>query len=87
MTRIVLEILVVVLIVYLASGAWAGGRRRRTLMERDYRQAERWRLEYADKAPEEDMLLRSADIALLDGYETMTEQDTQETVPSGDEKG
>lgn len=87
MSRIALEVLAIILIVYFASGAWAVGRTRRTFTERDYRKAKQWRMECLAKAPGEDALLRSLDLALLDGHEAPTGEDSETLLPSNDQKG
>ncbi|MGE5530552.1 MAG: hypothetical protein ACM3VW_00375 [Bacteroidota bacterium] len=71
MSRIVLEILAIILIVYFSSGVWWGiGRRPRTLTEKHYRKAEQWRLEREGCPPDEDALLCALDIALRDEQES-----------------
>lgn len=69
MLTIVLGIIWIILMLYLGSGLWATGRRRRrTLTERDYRKADRVREASGRLAPYDDPLLVSLDLALLDGF-------------------
>lgn len=87
MSTTILEILAVALIVFFAGGAWAAGRGQRSLTERDYHRAERWRSECAGKTPAEDAVLRSLDLALSDGREPPVGRQAETGVPSDGQKG
>lgn len=87
MIKIVLEIVTIVVIVYLAGGAWSGRRKRRFLTERDYCHAGRGRAEASGREPHEDPLLRALDIALYDGVELPTGQSPENRLPPDEQKG
>lgn len=69
MSIILLRILWVVLAILWASGMWARRRRRRGLTDRDFREAEQWRMGSRAVPHHEDPLMVSIDIGLWDGFD------------------
>ncbi|MBU0607989.1 MAG: hypothetical protein KKI08_08870 [Armatimonadetes bacterium] len=69
MLAIILGVIWIILMLYLGSGLWATVRGRgRSLTERDYRKGGREREASEHSLPDDDPLLVSLDLALLDGF-------------------
>jgi hypothetical protein len=86
MTTLILRVLLIAVVVVWGSGLWVAARRRRLVTERDVRRSEAWHEATAGRAPHEDALLMSLDIALHEGVPTSTGDQENLSLPPEAEK-